>query len=201
LVSSSCLKGLERISLPKTGVGRFREGRRGVPKGRAAPFNAPAPPRVAAFGLLIAVEGRPKTPAAPARAVISPRPLCKARKCRAAGMLRARAPVGQGLGLRRLDGHEALPLQALEYRERRRQWLTALAVMPAPVRDRRLDDGDQELGRLPSVTRFHRRAADPGEPLIRSRRSHPRHQRPQQPTRSGRSLFPATPMISGAAIA
>src|SRR5262249_5545038 len=28
-----------------------------------------------------------------------------------------------------------------------------------------------------------------------SRRSHPRQQGPQQPTRSGRSLFPATPMI------
>src|SRR5262249_20391889 len=36
---------------------------------------------------------------------------------------------------------------------------------------------------------------------FRSRRSHPRQQGPQQPTRSGRSLFPATPMISGAAIA
>src|SRR5215467_15065531 len=36
---------------------------------------------------------------------------------------------------------------------------------------------------------------------FRSRRSHPRQQGPEQPTRSGRSLFPATPMISGAAIA
>src|SRR5262249_26424089 len=36
---------------------------------------------------------------------------------------------------------------------------------------------------------------------FRSRRSHPRQQGPQQPTRSGRSLFPATPMISGTAIA
>src|SRR5262249_53678878 len=34
------------------------------------------------------------------------------------------------------------------------------------ARDRRLDNGDQELGRRPSVTRFHRRAADPGEPFI-----------------------------------
>jgi hypothetical protein len=36
---------------------------------------------------------------------------------------------------------------------------------------------------------------------FRSRRSHPRQTGPEQPTRSGRSLFPATPMISGAAIA
>ena len=49
---------------------------------------------------------------------------------------------GQALGGRRiLDSHEALPLQTLEDRERRRQWFTALAVMPAPVRDRDLDEG------------------------------------------------------------
>src|SRR6516165_10340375 len=117
-------------------------------------------------------------------------------------MLRARAPVGQGLeGPWLLDGHEAFPLQALEHRERRRQQFTLLAVVPTPTCDRRLDGGDQELGRRPSVTRFHRRAADPGSRSFRSRRSHPRQQGPQQPTRSGRSLFPATPMISGAAIA
>jgi len=117
-------------------------------------------------------------------------------------MLRARAPVGQGLGGPwLLDGHEAFPLQALEHRERRRQQFTLLAVVPTPTCDRRLDGGDQELGRRPSVTRFHRRAADPGSRSFRSRRSHPRQQGPQQPTRSGRSLFPATPMISGAAIA
>src|SRR5262245_65276267 len=93
-------------------------------------------------------------------------------------MVRARTPTKQDLGApcrwcrrrtatgRLLDGDEALPLQALEHRKRRRQWLTALAVMPTPVRDRRLDNGDQELGRRLSVTRFHRRAADPGEPFI-----------------------------------
>jgi len=82
-------------------------------------------------------------------------------------MLRARAPVGQGLGGPwLLDGHEAFPLQALEHRERRRQQFTLLAVVPTPTCDRRLDGGDQELGRRPSVTRFHRRAADPGEPFI-----------------------------------
>ena len=48
---------------------------------------------------------------------------------------------------RLLDGDEALPLQALENRKRRRQWFTALAVMPAPVRDRYLDEGGRELGR------------------------------------------------------
>ena len=56
---------------------------------------------------------------------------------------------------RLLDGDEALPLQALENRKRRRQWFTALAVMPAPVRDRRLDEGGQELGRRPFVARRH----------------------------------------------
>src|SRR5262249_52062547 len=115
-------------------------------------------------------------------------------------MVRVRAPTGQGLGFRRLDGDEALPLQALEDRARRRQQFTALTIVLTPACDRRLDGDDQERGRRPSVTRFHRRAADPGEPF-RSRRSHPRQQGPQQPTRSGRSLFPATPMISGAAIA
>ena len=62
-------------------------------------------------------------------------------------MLCARAPTEQDLGLRHLDGHEALPLQALEHRKRRRQWFTVLAVMPAPVRDRYLDEGGQKLGR------------------------------------------------------
>jgi len=65
---------------------------------------------------------------------------CRRRRCRTAtGWL--------------LDGHEALPLQALEHRERRRQWFTALAVMPAPVRDRYLHESGQELGRCPSTTR------------------------------------------------
>ena len=81
-------------------------------------------------------------------------------------MVRARASVRQGLGRRLLDGHEALPLQALEHSERRGQQLTLLAVMSPPARDRRFDGGDQELGRRPFVTRFHRRAADPGEPFI-----------------------------------
>ena len=81
-------------------------------------------------------------------------------------MVRARASVRQGLGLRLLDGHEALPLLALEHSERRGQQLTLLAVMSPPARDRRFDGGDQELGRRPFVTRFHRRAADPGEPFI-----------------------------------
>src|SRR5262249_30996541 len=54
-----------------------------------------------------------------------------------------------------LDGDEALPLQALEHRERRRQWFTALAVMPTPVRNRYLDEGGQKLGRRLSVVRFH----------------------------------------------
>jgi hypothetical protein len=94
-------------------------------------------------------------------------------------MLRARAPVGQGLGGPwLLDGHEAFPLQALEHRERRRQQFTLLAVVPTPTCDRRLDGGDQELGRRPSVTRFHRRAADPGEPFIR------KSPEPSAPTRS-----------------
>src|SRR5262249_30423341 len=74
-------------------------------------------------------------------------------------MVRVRASTKQGLGgpYRRrrtatgwlLDGHETFPLQALEHRERRRQWFTVLAVMPAPVRDRYLDEGGQELGRRP----------------------------------------------------
>src|SRR5262245_20835201 len=105
-------------------------------------------------------------------------------------MVRARTPTKQDLGApcrwcrrrtatgRLLDGDEALPLQALEHRKRRRQWLTALAVMPTPVRDRRLDNGDQELGRRLSVTRFHRRAADPGEPFIQ------KSPEPSAPTRS-----------------
>src|SRR5262249_14853793 len=94
-------------------------------------------------------------------------------------MVRARAPVAQALGDPRLvDGDETLPLQALEHRERRRQWFTALAVMPAPVRDRHLDEGGQELARRPSVTRFHRRAADPGEPFIQ------KSLEPSAPTRS-----------------
>ena len=69
-------------------------------------------------------------------------------------MLRARAPIGQDLGLRHLDGHKALPPQALKHRKRRRQRFTAPAVMPASVRDRDLDEGGQELGRCLSVTRF-----------------------------------------------
>jgi hypothetical protein len=94
-------------------------------------------------------------------------------------MLRARAPVGQGLGGPwLLDGREASPLQALEHRERRRQQFTLLAVVPTPTCDRRLDGGDQEPGRRPSVTRFHRRAADPGEPFIR------KSPEPSAPTRS-----------------
>src|SRR5215472_8861100 len=51
-------------------------------------------------------------------------------------MVRARAPTTQALGRRLLDGDEALPLQALKDRKRRRQWFTAPAVIPAPVRDR-----------------------------------------------------------------
>src|SRR6516225_6811960 len=94
-------------------------------------------------------------------------------------MLRARAPVGQGLGGPwLLDGHEAFPLQALEHRDRRRQQFTLLPVVPTPTCDRRLDGGDQELGRRPSVTRFHRRAADPGEPFIQ------KSPEPSAPTRS-----------------
>src|SRR5262249_18776125 len=54
-----------------------------------------------------------------------------------------------------LDGDEALPLQAFEYSERRRQQFTALAVVPTPACDRRLDGDDQELGRHPFVTRLH----------------------------------------------
>ena len=53
-----------------------------------------------------------------------------------------------------LDSDKAFPLQALEDRKRRRQWFTALTVVPAPVRDRYLDEGGQELGRRLSVTRF-----------------------------------------------
>ena len=56
---------------------------------------------------------------------------------------------------RLLDGDEALPLQAFEYGERRRQQITALAVVPTPACDRRLDGDDQELGCHPFVTRFH----------------------------------------------
>jgi hypothetical protein len=105
-------------------------------------------------------------------------------------MLRARAPAGQGLGgpCRRrrrrtatgwlLDGHETVPLQAFEHSERRRQQFAALAVVPTPACDLRLDDGDQELGCCPSVTRFHRRAADPGEPFIQ------KSPEPSAPTRS-----------------
>ena len=77
-----------------------------------------------------------------------------------------------------LDGHETVPLQAFEHSERRRQQFAALAVVPTPACDRRLDDGDQELGCCPSVTRFHRRAADRGEPFIR------KSPEPSAPTRS-----------------
>ena len=56
---------------------------------------------------------------------------------------------------RLLDGDEALPLQAFEYSERRRQQFTALAVVPTPACDRRLDGDDQELGRHSFVTRFY----------------------------------------------
>src|SRR6516162_6932792 len=56
---------------------------------------------------------------------------------------------------RLLDGDEALPVQAFEYGERRRQQFTALAVVPTPACDRRLDGDDQELGRHPFVTRLH----------------------------------------------
>jgi len=64
----------------------------------------------------------------------------EATKVRAA---RARAPAGQGLGgLWLLDGHEAFTLRALKNRARRRQQLPALAIVPAPARDRRLDNGD-----------------------------------------------------------
>ena len=56
---------------------------------------------------------------------------------------------------RLLDSDEALPLQAFEYSERRRQQFTALAVVPTPAYDRRLDGDDQELGRHPFVIRFH----------------------------------------------
>src|SRR5262252_8601109 len=79
---------------------------------------------------------------------------------------------------RLLDSDEALPLQAFEHSERRRQQFAALAVVPTPACDRRLDDGDQELGCCPSVTRFHRRAADRGEPFIR------KSPEPSAPTRS-----------------
>jgi len=54
-----------------------------------------------------------------------------------------------------LDGDEALPLQAFEYSERRRQQFTTLAIVPTPACDRRLDGDDQELGRHPFVTRLH----------------------------------------------
>src|SRR6516162_9611956 len=50
--------------------------------------------------------------------------------------------------------------------------------MPAPVRDRYLNEGDQEPGSRPSVIRFHRRAADPGEPFIQ------KSPEPSAPTRS-----------------
>src|SRR5215831_14504286 len=98
-------------------------------------------------------------------------------------MVRARAGTKQGLGgpCRRrrrrtatgwlLDGHEALPLQALEHREHRRQWFPARAVMPAPVRDRDLDEGGQELGRRPLVTRLHCHAPKPTPPAARRRAS------------------------------
>ena len=109
-------------------------------------------------GPLSAIKGRPETPAAPARVVIPPKPRWYPEDAKRKGpcnrMLRAQVPTGQDLGRRRLDGHEALPLQALEHRERRRQRFTALAVMPASVRDRDLDEGGQELGRCLSVTRF-----------------------------------------------
>ena len=52
-------------------------------------------------------------------------------------MVRARVPTGQALGARLLDGDEALPLQALENRERRRQQFTAFAIVFAAMCDRR----------------------------------------------------------------
>ena len=73
---------------------------------------------------------------------------------------------------------EAFPLQAFEHSERRRQQFAGLAIVRTPACDRRLDDGDQELSRRPSVTRFHRRAADPGEPFIQ------KSPEPSAPTRS-----------------
>jgi hypothetical protein len=97
-------------------------------------------------------------------------------------MLRARAPVGQDLGPRLLDGHEAFALQALEHRERRRQQFTALAVVPTPARDRRLDGGNQERGRCLSVTRLHCHARS----LCRRRRDVGHFRRaPRTPVRAG----------------
>src|SRR5262245_46870236 len=94
-------------------------------------------------------------------------------------MVRVRSPAKQDLGGRRLlDDDEALPLQALEHRKRRRQQFAALVVVPTAARDRRFDGDDQERGRRPSVTRFHRRAANPGEPFIQ------KSPEPSAPTRS-----------------
>src|SRR5262249_58507895 len=114
-----------------------------------------------------AVEVRRASSGARGGLSFQPRPPCKPESDpRTAPTIRVRSSVGQGLGARLLDGDEAVPLQALEDRARRRQQFTALTIVLTPARDRRLDNGDQELGRRPSVTRFHRRAADPGEPFI-----------------------------------
>src|SRR5262249_14286267 len=95
-------------------------------------------------------RAQPETPAAPAKgapAEAAMRSQIDVKPCNG-WMVRARASARQGLGSPcrrrrtatdwRLDGDEALPLQALEHRKRRRQWFAALAVMLAPVRDRYL---------------------------------------------------------------
>jgi hypothetical protein len=57
--------------------------------------------------------------------------------CGRAALL-ARHGVGMSFAIR--IGDEVVE-PGLEHRERRRQWFTALAVVPAPVGDRYLDEG------------------------------------------------------------
>jgi hypothetical protein len=71
-----------------------------------------------------------------------------------AQMVRAQMLTKQDLASGLLDGNEALPLQAFEHRQHRHQWFATLTVMPAPVRDRYLNEGSQELSRRGSVIRF-----------------------------------------------
>ena len=114
-------------------------------------------------------------------------------------MLRARAPVGQGLG-----GPWLLTVTKPS-RCKHSSTASVVASSSPLCRHPRVIAASMVAIRSSAVARLSLDfiVAPPIEVSrsFGSRRSHPRQQGPQQPTRSGRSLFPATPMISGAAIA
>ena len=114
-------------------------------------------------------------------------------------MLRARAPVGQGLG-----GPWLLTVTKPS-RCKHSSTASVVASSSPLCRHPRVIAASMVAIRNSAVARLSLDfiVAPPIEVSrsFGSRRSHPRQQGPQQPTRSGRNLFPATPMISGAAIA